>query len=254
MSADPGTGAVRRKAAPASAALAVTRIRPAYEQVAAQLRELILSGEVAPGDRLPVEGQLSAEFGVSRSTVREAIRLLSSQSMLHTVRGPTGGTFVSAADPSSLRAYLETSIGLLSSEDSVTVPHLLEVRELLEVPAARLAAHRRSDEDLEAMHTSARSDGLRPGRHERFERNQQFHVQVLTAARNPLLAVVTEPVFRVIQSRFLKDEDHVFFEQVNEEHAKILDCIVHGDSEGAGETMHDHLVRLREVYGERSSH
>ncbi len=91
--------------------LTVRRIRPAYEQVADQLRELVLSGKLGPGDRLPVEGSLSAEFGVSRSTVREAIRLLSSQSLVHTTRGPTGGTFVSEADPESIRQYLYTSIG-----------------------------------------------------------------------------------------------------------------------------------------------
>lgn len=229
--------------------LAVKRIRPAYEQVAEQLRELVLSGKVAPGDRLPVEGALSAEFGVSRSTVREAIRLLSSQSMLHTVRGPTGGTFVSRADPESLREYLHTSIGLLSGNRGITVEELLEVREALEVPAARLAARRRTEEHLVAMREAIERERERNDRGERFQQNQQFHAQVLAAAGNRLLSVVTDPVYSVIQLRFMKDESRPFYATVNREHAEILSFIEQGDADGAATAMLRHLQALRDVYG-----
>jgi DNA-binding FadR family transcriptional regulator len=237
------------RARPASSNLAVKRIRPAYEQVAEQLRALVLSGKVAPGDRLPVEGDLSAEFGVSRSTIREAIRLLSSQSMVHTVRGPAGGTFVSAADPESLRDYLETSIGLLSGNDGISVTDLLEVRELLEVPAARLAAQRRSETHLVAMRSTLERERVQRDRGERFEQNQQFHAQILMAAGNPLLAVVTDPVYRVIQARFVKDEERPFYTRVNQEHSVILGHIERGDGEGAALAMQEHLAQLRGVYG-----
>lgn len=229
--------------------LSVKRIRPAYEQVAEQLRELVLSGSVAPGDRLPVEGDLSAEFGVSRSTIREAIRLLSSQSMVHTVRGPAGGTFVSAPDPDSLRDYLETSIGLLSGSEGISAADLLEVRDVLEVPAARLAAERRTEEHLEAMRLSIERESEQRDRGERFEQNQQFHAQVLRAAGNPLLTVVTDPVYRVIQTRFLKDEERPFYARVTHEHDEILDCIARGDGDGAAAAMARHLDQLRDVYG-----
>jgi GntR family transcriptional repressor for pyruvate dehydrogenase complex len=132
-------------------ALSVKRIRPAYEQVAEQLRELILNGTLSPGDQLPVEAELSAVFGVSRSTVREALRMLSSQSLIYTARGVTGGTFVAETSPDAISDFLETSIGLLSGSHEITADELLEARDLLEVPAARLAALRRTDEHLEAM-------------------------------------------------------------------------------------------------------
>jgi GntR family transcriptional repressor for pyruvate dehydrogenase complex len=233
-----------------SSALTVKRIRPAYEQVADQLRELVLSGRVSPGDRLPIEGDLSAEFGVSRSTIREAIRLLSSQSLVHTLRGPAGGTFVSAADTASLRDYLETSIGLLSSDDNITVAHLLEVRESLEIPAARLSAARRTDEDLALLHEAVEGERGQAGRGQRFAQNQQFHVRLLAASKNPLLAAVAEPVFRVIQARFLKEEGDLFFDQVHDEHALLLGYIERGDEEGAAQAMKAHLAALRGVYGQ----
>lgn len=229
--------------------LALKRIRPAYEQVAEQLRQLVISGSIAPGERLPVEGALSAEFGVSRSTIREAIRLLSSQSLVHTVRGPAGGTFVSDSDPESLREYLETSIGLLSGNDGITASELLEVREALEVPAARLAAHRRTPEHLARMHAAIDRERTLTGRVERFDQNHEFHEQILAAAGNRLLRVVTGPVYKVIQTRFLKEEERPFYATVNAEHVEILEHIERGDGAAAAAAMHDHLMRLRGVYG-----
>ena len=76
-----------------SAALRVNRVQPAYQQVADQLRDRILDGSVAAGDRLPTEVELSEIFGVSRSTVREALRVLASRGLIRTTRGTTGGTF-----------------------------------------------------------------------------------------------------------------------------------------------------------------
>ena len=245
----PATGSPAPATAGTRRGLAVKRIRPAYEQVADQLRELVVSGKIAPGDRLPVEGVLSAEFGVSRSTVREAIRLLSSQSLVHTVRGPAGGTFVAQADPETLREYLHTSIGLLSGGQGISVEELLEVRDALEVPAARLAALRRTDVQLAAMREGIAREREQDSRSQRFEQNQQFHAQVLVAAGNKLLAVVTDPVYSVIQSRFLQDVPRPLYAKVTQEHAEILECIERQDGSGAAARMAAHLDGLRDVYG-----
>src|SRR3954468_11719481 len=110
-------GAATGSAAGARAALAVSRLQPAYQQVADQLRALIISGELVAGDRLPPEGELGASFGVSRSTVREALRSLASQGLIETTRGTTGGTFVTRIKPAAVTSYLETSIGLMSGTE-----------------------------------------------------------------------------------------------------------------------------------------
>src|SRR3990170_4530039 len=70
------------------------RVRKSYEQVADQLRELIVSGRLAQGERLPTETLLSAEVGVSRATGREALRLLAAQGLIRTAKGAGGGRFV----------------------------------------------------------------------------------------------------------------------------------------------------------------
>jgi GntR family transcriptional regulator, transcriptional repressor for pyruvate dehydrogenase complex len=234
---------------PAQPGLAVSRIRPAYQQVADQLREFIVNGTLSPGDRLPVEAELASVFGVSRSTIREALRLLSSRGLIYTVRGVTGGTFVGDADRGTISDFLETSIGLLSGNQGITADELLEARDVLEVPAARLAAQRRSGEHLEAMRAAIAQEKAETERGLRFEHHQRFHSVLLEAAGNRLLGLMTEPIFRVIRSRFLQDQPgRKFWTQVDDDHTEILRCVEAGDADRAAEQMHAHLGRLRSMY------
>jgi DNA-binding transcriptional regulator YhcF (GntR family) len=94
--------------------LRVYRIETAYEQLAEQLRNQIVQGTLAPGERLPNEADLAAVFGVSRTTLREALRVLSSQHLITVRRCVTGGTFVAHPRPDNISQYLEASVGLLS--------------------------------------------------------------------------------------------------------------------------------------------
>jgi DNA-binding GntR family transcriptional regulator len=95
--------------------LGVSRVRPAYQQVADQLRDRILDGSLTSGDRLPTEIELSEIFGVSRSTIREALRVLASKDLIRTTRGTTGGTFVARVQFDQVSDYLEMSLGLMSA-------------------------------------------------------------------------------------------------------------------------------------------
>ena len=125
----------------ASDSMSVRRVRKAYEQVADQLRDLIVSGRLARGERLPNETVLAREFGVSRATVREALRLLTAQSLIRTAKGAGGGTYVTMPTVDHVSEFLNSALELLTAAEHVTLDELLEAREALEVPAARLAAH-----------------------------------------------------------------------------------------------------------------
>src|SRR3954454_1590215 len=118
----------------------VRRIRQASEQVADQLRSLILGGELPAGAKLPTEQGLAAEFGVSRATVREALIGLSAEGLLRTVKGVNGGSFVMTPTPDRVSDALNLAVTLLSQTNGVTLDELLEIRMFLEVPATRLAA------------------------------------------------------------------------------------------------------------------
>ncbi|WP_190814472.1 FadR/GntR family transcriptional regulator [Saccharopolyspora pogona] len=229
-------------------ALSLSRIRPAYQQVTDQLLQRILSGSLAAGDRLPSEAELASAFGVSRSTIREALRALASRDVIRTTRGTTGGTFVARVQLDQVSEYLETSIGLLSGTD-VSVADMLEARELLEVPAARLAAHRRNRQHLAALREAIDREIMSRGRGGEFREHRNFHGLVVKATGNGLLAVMTEPVFRVLQARFLDpDVPHEFWGQVDHDHEAILRAIDDGDGDAAARAMSEHLVRLRQAY------
>lgn len=134
------------------------RVRKSYEQVADQLRELIVSGRLAQGERLPTEMLLSAEVGVSRATVREALRLLAAQGLIRTAKGAGGGSYVTMPTVAHISDSLCSNFALLTDARDLTLEELIEARELLEVPAARFAARRRAPEDVERLRNAIPAD------------------------------------------------------------------------------------------------
>lgn len=229
--------------------LAVQRIQPAYHQVADQLRSLILGGELAPGFRLPNETDLSAQFGVSRSTVREALRVLSSQGLLVTARGVTGGSFVAHPEPEQITRYLEASLGLLSGSNEVSVHDLLAVREMLEAPAAELAAMRRTDAQLDALRRTIERERTIHSGSESYEQHRRFHQTILDMSGNALLPVLARPLFVTLRTRFLRDKAPPrFWSEVADDHDIVYERIAAGDGAGAREQMCAHLASLARTY------
>lgn len=225
-----------------------TDARPAYLELAAALRAQILSGQLKPGDRLPVEPDLSAHYGVSRSTVREALRVLSSQHLVTTTRGVVGGSFVAHPQPEQISEFLETGLSLMAMFDNISVDQLLEVRDILEVPAAGIAAVRHDPKQIDELRDTL-FDPATVGTGDLFPRNRTFHDVLLRMTGNHLLSLVTQPVFRVLNDRFSREAaPRRFWVQVNADHREIFEAIAARDESAAREAMHQHLQRLRSTY------
>lgn len=142
--------------------------------------------------------------------------------------------------------------GLTLLRDSVTVGELLEARELLEVPAAHLAAKRRDAAAMEGIRAAASVDlgGLQDADEAR-ERvgNFGFHAAVLKASGNQIISVMGMPLFSVLQRRLNRRlAPLAFWQHVVNEHVSIAAAIEVGDEEGAEHLMLQHLEALREVY------
>ena len=228
--------------------LRVDRILPAYAQVASQLRDLIVTGQLHTGDQLPTEAELATVFGVSRSTVREALRSLSAQNLVFTSRGVTGGTFVAEVDPNTVSDYLRTSLGLMSGSETVSVADLLEARAALEVPAARFAALRRSAPQLEQLQLNVEVGHIEDEAI-RFDKNTEFHALILQASGNRLLSIVASPIFEVLRSRFRRDDVPTdYWQSVDADHREIYEHLIAGDAEAAETSMRTHLARLESTY------
>ena len=227
----------------------VRRVRKAYEQVADQLRELIVSGRLARGERLPNETVLAREFGVSRATVREALRLLTAQSMIRTAKGAGGGTYVTLPTVDHVSEFLNSALELLAAAEHVTLDELLEAREALEVPAARLAAQRRTDSAVEELQATIPPDPPKLSPTEEFVYNADFHTSIIAASGNAFLMMAAQPLFSILQTQLARSSLGArFHREIHQQHRAIVAAIDATDAGAAEREMRSHLEFLRPHY------
>ncbi len=221
----------------------------AYEEVAARLRDEIHDRVLPRGARLPNEVVLAEQFGVSRATVREALRLLAAQNLIRTAKGAGGGSYVTVPSAEHLSELLRSGLGLLTASQDLTLDELLEARALLEVPAAELAARRRADEHVERLRAAIPGEPLRLGTQEQFVYNADFHTIVIEASGNTLLTIAAQPIFAVLQTHLARSRlGRRFHTSINEHHHEIASAIEAGDEEAARDQMSEHLEFLRPYY------
>jgi DNA-binding FadR family transcriptional regulator len=227
----------------------VRRVRKAYEQVADQLRELIMTGQLAPGERLPNEALLAREFGVSRATIREALRVLAAQNLLRTAKGAGGGSYVTIPTVDHISEFLRSNINLLTESQDVTLAELIEARLLLEVPAARLAAERRSEADLDRLRESIPGEPLKLNTQEQFAYNKGFHSALVETCGNTLLYIAAQPVFSALQTNLARSAlGRRFHREINQHHRLITEAIEACDADAAAAQMESHLDYLVPFY------
>ena len=221
---------------------------PAYQMLADDLRAQITSGQLRPGERLPTEPQLCQRSGVSRSTVREALRLLASQHLIVTTRGVTGGSFVAHPRPDQIADSLATGVQLLMSNATVGPAELLEVRRLLEVPAAELAAERRTGGQLTEL-AGALFDPDTDDVERFLAAHREFHCTLVAASNNPLFELIATPLYNLANERELAAMAPAgFWRRVDAEHREILRCVREGDQAGAASASRAHVDHLTAIY------
>ena len=131
-------------------------IRSASEQVAVAIQHHIQEEGLGPGDFLGREEDLAAEFGVSRPTLREALRLLASGNLIRASKGPGGGIFVARTAEQGISRSLSDAIAMMLETGAVSLDELLDARLLLEVPLAARAARAPDEEILERLREELR--------------------------------------------------------------------------------------------------
>ena len=233
----------------AAGAVPVRRVRKAYEQVADQLRELIVSGKLVRGERLPNETVLAREFGVSRATVREALRVLTAQSLIRTAKGAGGGTYVTMPTVDHVSEFLNSALNLLAAAEHVTLDELLEAREALEVPAARLAAERRTVATVQELPSSIPPHPPKLAPTEEFVYNADFHTSIIAASENAFLMMAAQPLFSILQTNLARSSLGARFHRtIHQHHRAILAAIEGGEAARAEREMRGHLEVLRPHY------
>ncbi len=206
-------------------------------QAADAIKGLILSGELKPGDSLPPERELAAMLGISRPSLREAIRVLSALNVVEPRHG--GGTFVTSLQPRELAQ----PINFLLQVDRMAFRHLLEVRQVLEVGAARLAAPRITDDQLAGLRDLTEQAELALGLPEPFLAfDFDIHTAIIEATGNPIYLSLYQSIAdlslegrkRTARSAATRRAAHVG-------HLAIVAALSTRDGDAAAAAMRDHL-------------
>ena len=220
---------------------------PAYQLLADELRAEITSGRLQPGERLPPEPELCIKSGVSRSTVREALRLLASQHLIVTTRGVTGGSFVAHPDATHLSEALSTGLTLLTNSAEIGFADLLELRRALEVPAAGLAAERRTDTHLIELRNTLFDPHL-DELSTMMTAHASFHSAIASATGNPLFELVTRPLYHVTYGEEVVGAlPDGYWARIDADHRELLACVRSRDAESARQTSRRHLDYIAEA-------
>ena len=226
-------------------------IRGASEQVAIQIQHYIQEESLQPGDFLGREEDLAASFGVSRPTLREALKLLASGNLIRASKGPGGGIFVAHTADEGMGRSLSDAIGMMLETGSVTLEELLEARLLLEVPLAGQAAYQSDELGLKALREAvaggaAAAEADDPDALAAMD--AEFHRAIAAASGNRMLQALTDWIFEVVQPSLNRAvEGAVVQSAIVEQHESLLGAIEKGDAARAERAMKDHLLYLRDV-------
>lgn len=216
-----------------------TRLR---DRAADQLLDMVISGGLGPGERLPPERELCSRLGVSRTVVREALNLLEARGLISIEHGR--GAVVSGGSPRAVR----DALGLLLRVQPKTLWELLEIRKILEVEVAGLATERAGRGDVEAMRLQL--DRMRDSidaPEGYVDADVEFHALLARGARNEVLLTMLEPVVDLLRaSRQVSAALPGRALRALGEHQGILRRVEAGDAAGAREEMRVHLANTAE--------
>lgn len=219
---------------------AVKRTR-LYEEIVAQLAELIRQGRMQPGDRLPSERELAEQLGVSRPSVREAIRAMEHRGLV--VSRPGSGTYIAGGSAEGLLI----AFAALAEEESA-LQDIFELRMLVEPPIASLAALRAAPDDIGRLESilreqESRASGEDGDGHAKLD--VAFHSALAEATHNEALLRLAAGLMEVLApSRHQSLQTAQRIQLSLHSHRRVLDAVMEKDWGKARRAMEDHIVRV----------
>jgi GntR family transcriptional repressor for pyruvate dehydrogenase complex len=211
------------------------------QHVVGQIRELIKSGKLAEGDRLPSERQLGEQLGVSRTVVREAIKLLRAAGLVRVRMGV--GSFITL--PS--RNIFEDSLGRFSASKQKELQDLIEVRETIEPRIAALAAQNGTVQDIAKLERAVTEmERYVSDPYEYIVADNTFHNVLAEACHNNLFKLILYSIVDLLQeNRRVSLSLPGAAERANTHHRRILEAVAAKDPQAASAAMIDHMRQIR---------
>jgi DNA-binding FadR family transcriptional regulator len=235
----------------ASKATARTGRPDTSQEIAYAIRRWVAAQGLRPGDRIGTEQELASTYGVSRPTVREALRLLAGAHLIRASQGRGGGIFVASTPDEGIARNLSDSIAMLLSTESVSLHELLEARVVLEVPLAGLAARHATEATVRELERAiAEAEGAVAGDEVFSAADSHFHQTIAAAAGNDLLVAFTRWILDVLLPHLIAYIGPALDgEDIIAQHRNILRAIRRGQPAAAERAMRDHLGHLATVLG-----
>lgn len=211
------------------------------EETQIKIEQMIQNGEYNSENYLPSEGELVTRFGVSRVTVREAVRTLEIRGFLKRIHGK--GLMV-----------LDNSINVMSqsltdmiSQGNCTPENLMEVRQIIEEACARSAASKATQEDLDVMESCLHAMDTATVMDESYHRHDlAFHLQLAKASKNNLLIAIVQSYTPLLLESIVQASQMDYTIEIRDHfHRNVYDCILLKDPDGAAHAMRLHLVATR---------
>ena len=208
-------------------------------QIAKAIRDAIIAGDLIVDQRLPSEAELSDHFGVSRPTVREALKRLAAQSLIRTQRGASGGAFVNRISFEDAYAQQITTSTLLLSMNAVSFETACEARYTLERACAPLSAQRRQADHLATMRAEIHRQSQPGLSDEAFcASDVAFHRALVDGAANPVLSYQLAGAVEAMQPSM----NMITFtarsrEEIIQLHTRITDALEGGNGEDANAAL-----------------
>ncbi|MGX9787844.1 FadR/GntR family transcriptional regulator [Mycobacterium sp. MMS18-G62] len=219
------------------------------DRVATVLRRMFIRGEIAEGTMLPPESELMERFGVSRPTLREAFRVLESESLIVVQRGVHGGARVTRPQRETLARYA----GLILEYEGVTLKDVYDARVTLETPmVVQLAKDRKPAVIAELEKIVEREGQLRPGGEATIDQLTDFHAAIARLSGNKTLQIVSDMLRHIIEKANLSLQPtegtraESALRRSVKTHRMVLDHIKAGNAEEAGELWKKHLRKAEE--------
>jgi GntR family transcriptional repressor for pyruvate dehydrogenase complex len=211
------------------------------DEVFGQMKEHIISGEWAPGTKIPGELELASLFKVSRVSVRDAIQRLVGMGILSIHRGE--GTYVSEVLP---KDYFNTLLPVLMI-NGASLPEMLEFRAIIEIESARLASLRADEHDIGRMADSIANMEKYRGDDLKFaEEDLNFHIALAAATRNSVIVKVNAIIHDMLKIMMEKIIGLTGYEGGLYYHRRILEAVRKRDAQAAGELMREHIEVTRD--------
>ncbi len=216
----------------------------ASEAIYKQISDMIMSGQLAPGDRLPSERAMMNQLQRSRPTIREALRMLERSGLIKTIPG-SNGAIVTEPSTTSFEQPLENMIAM----NKISPNELLEVRELFEKATVLWAVERRTNENLKKLKEVLEGSEKTITNFDEFVKNDlAFHQAIAEAAHNDLAAMIDKVCHQMILS-ILKNsyerknakQKKEMMRNITESHQKIYSAILEQDANAAYEQMKTHI-------------